>query len=80
VKVSRRWLGQELPPQCARPKTLYPLELTIEIRIVAKSNAKANIQNAIVGIDQHLRGSAHAEFVEVCRHCAPGCPFEESAQ
>ena len=67
-------------PQCSRSEPFYPLELTIEVRIIAKASTKADVQNTQIRFDQQLRCSSDTKFIQICSHGAPSCPLEKSAQ
>ena len=45
-------LGRKMAAKSARTKPLDPLELTIEVGVVAEANLKADFEHAPVGFDQ----------------------------
>jgi hypothetical protein len=47
-----RRIGRKMAAESTRTKALDPLELTIEIRVVAEANLKAYFKHALVGLDQ----------------------------
>src|ERR1700761_5605702 len=59
---------------------LDAFELPIEIGIVAKSHAEADIQNTSVRLGEHLRSRPHADLVDVMRHGGARRAAEKSAE
>ena len=74
------FLWRELTPELHGSKALYPLELTIEIRIIAKANPKSDLQCTGVCVDKKLRCRSNAQFIQVSCHGATRSSFEEAAQ
>jgi hypothetical protein len=56
--------------------TLYALELTIEIRVVSKSNTKSNFEHTQITVCEELGGRSDSKLVDVRCHC-PSCGTPE---